>query len=180
VAGLFRNRGGCVGSFGRLVLRGDLAPSGSGRLPPCPEIQSAGQPPESSLILAISLAVLIPGQSALVVRVELVVVVVLMTALVLAGAVQMLRRADRVPGGVWMRLSLAFSSSILALAAGVSLIVGSGPGRYLDVPAILFAVPASGWMAWQVIFPPETRLRTWPEDQPNFPGETAIASHQQL
>jgi len=112
------------------------------------------------LILAISLIVLIPGQSAVVVGVELLLVVVLMTALGIAGAIQMYSRADRVLGGVHVRLAIALASALFALAAGVSLIVGSGPGLYLDVPAIVFALPASGWMAWQVVFPPEMRLKS--------------------
>jgi hypothetical protein len=107
-------------------------------------------------ILTISLAVLIPGQSALAVGVELLLVVILMTALGVAGAVRMYARADRVLGGVHVRLAIALTSAVFALAAGVSLIVGNGPGLYLDVPAIVFALPASGWMAWQVVFPPET------------------------
>ena len=112
------------------------------------------------LILAISLIVLIPGQSAVVVGVELLLVVVLMTALGIAGAIQMYSRAERVLGGVHVRLAIALVSALFALAAGVSLIVGSGPGLYLDVPAVVFALPASGWMAWQVVFPPEMRLKS--------------------
>jgi len=112
------------------------------------------------LILAISLIVLIPGQSAVVLGVELLLVVVLMTALGIAGAIQMYSRAERVLGGVHVRLAIALVSALFALAAGVSLIVGSGPGLYLDVPAIVFALPASGWMAWQVVFPPEMRLKS--------------------
>jgi hypothetical protein len=112
------------------------------------------------LILAISLAVLIPGQSAVVVGIEVVLFVVLMTILAFAGAVRMFRRADRVSSGVRLRLSVALMSSVLALAAGISLIVGSGPGLYLTVPVILYALPASGWMAWQVVFAPETRLKS--------------------
>ena len=49
--------------------------------------------------------------------------------------------------------------AFLALAAGISLMAGSGPGLYLTVPVILYALPASGWMAWQVVFAPETRLK---------------------
>ncbi len=112
------------------------------------------------LILAICLVVLIPGQTTLVLGLELLLVVVLMTALGIAGAVQMYSRADRVLGGVHVRLAIALASALFAMAAGVSLIVGSGPGLYLDVPAIVFALPASGWMAWQVVFPPEMRLKT--------------------
>ena len=112
------------------------------------------------LILAISLTVLIPGQSAVVLGVELLLIVVLMTALGIAGAIQMYSRAERVLSGVHVRLAIALASALLALAAGVSLIVGIGPGLYLDVPAIVFALPASGWMAWQVVFPPEMRLKS--------------------
>jgi hypothetical protein len=107
------------------------------------------------LILATSLVVLIPGQSSPVLGVELLLVMVLLTALGITGAVEMYRRADRVLAGVHVRLAIALLSSAFALGAGISLIVGSGPGLYLEVPSIVFALPASGWMAWQVVFPPE-------------------------
>ncbi len=107
------------------------------------------------LFLAISMAVLIPGQSARLVGVELIVVIVVFLAIGFIGAADMRRHATSISAVVWIRLLVIGLLGILGIGAGASLILGLGPGLYLDVPAIVVGLPMTGFMAWRVVFPPE-------------------------
>jgi len=109
------------------------------------------------LFLAISMAVLIPGQSARLVGVELIVVIVVFLAIGFIGAADIRRNATSISGMVWIRLLMIGLLGVLGIGigAGASLILGRGPGLYLDVPAIVVGLPMTGFMAWRVVFPPE-------------------------
>lgn len=46
---------------------------------------------------------------------------------------------------------------LLAVAAGVSLIVGKGPGLYLEAPMLVVAIPVVLFNVWSLLFAPELR-----------------------
>jgi hypothetical protein len=118
-----------------------------------------------SVILAISLAVLIPGQDDRWLGSELVALAI-GYLLLLVGDVSSTRRAI---GGltrvVWFRLAAAFPGGFLFLVAGISLIVGRGPGLFIAAPAALFSLPLITFMAWNLLF--ATELKGRHDDRPS-------------
>jgi hypothetical protein len=57
-------------------------------------------------------------------------------------------------------LFLRFTTALavfLAIAGGLSLIIGAGPGLYLLAPVMLVLTPSGAYFAWSVMFPSRVR-----------------------
>lgn len=106
-------------------------------------------------VLTVSVAVLLPGQSNAVLGAGVLAVTLAYLGLVVGGA----RRASQEIGGLPSSWKLRGVSQnilvLLQLAAGVSLIVGEGPGFYLLVPDLITVMPIVVFNCWNVIFAPE-------------------------
>lgn len=68
------------------------------------------------------------------------------------------RIAGGLPGYVWRRVA----PNVLALfsiAAGISLILGQGPGLFLLAASLILLLPAMVFSTWSLLFAPELRPR---------------------
>jgi hypothetical protein len=61
------------------------------------------------------------------------------------------RVGSGIPPIVWLRLS-ANVLSLISVAAGISLIIGEGPGLYLLAPALTLVLPLSLYNVWLLLF----------------------------
>ena len=109
-------------------------------------------------LLTVSLAGLIPGQGAVWLGVELVGIALGYITLILRGSLRTSHEVNGLPRAVRVRLMLQNALLLFQVAAGVSLIVGAGPGLYLEAPLLLFAIPVVvTFNSWNILFAPELR-----------------------
>jgi hypothetical protein len=106
-------------------------------------------------LLVISVAVLIPGLPLALLGVVIIVAIAIVLALGAIGTVGMMRTGVEVAPSVWRRLSFNVVLLLCAFGAGISLIIGKGPGLYLEALAILIGLPSSCYYAWLLLFAPE-------------------------
>jgi modulator of FtsH protease len=111
------------------------------------------------LILTLSLAVLVPGQSIAILGAEWLVVMVVYYTLLAIGVWRVHRTGGRFRRQIWIRLIVQNLIPVLPVATGISLILGEGPGLFLQIPAILLTIPTISFNAWSVVFAPELRER---------------------
>ena len=80
----------------------------------------------------------------------------------LASGREVLRvlKARPLPPTVWLRIMSAPLVTLVGCAAGVSLIVGQGPGLYIEAILFVSAFPVVAWNAWEAIWPPPSYKRT--------------------
>ncbi len=114
--------------------------------------------------MTVSLAVLIPGQSREWLGGEFLLITLIYGWLALRGLFSARARLGTIPRDVAIRFSAQNALMLLQPAAGMSLLAGSGPGLYLEVPLVLLLMPAATCNAWNVIYGPELRVR--PPDPP--------------
>ena len=98
--------------------------------------------------LMISGAVLIPGQTLLALGAEVVVIALVSPAYSARGILH-LPRAHRLRRSGELLAGLIGAS--LAIAAGGSLIAGTGPGLWLLLPGGVIALATSVWNAWRLM-----------------------------
>jgi hypothetical protein len=109
-------------------------------------------------ILSVSLAGLIPGQGREWLGIELIAIVLVYFMLIVVGARRTSREVNGLPADVRFRLTLQNALLLFQVASGVSLILGSGPGLYLEAPLLLFAIPVViTFNSWNIVFAPELR-----------------------
>ncbi len=108
-------------------------------------------------VLVSGLAVLIPDQGDVWLGVELIAVMVVYFVVAGIGIWTARRAAGGLPTTVWVRLGLQNSLGLFAIAAGISLITGRGPGLFLEAPLMLIVLPVTTFNAWNVLYAPELR-----------------------
>lgn len=104
------------------------------------------------LPLAVGILVLVPGQPALALGVELVVTGVVFGATLLRMS-RPSSRSDKEPWTGWLigRFGPSVAVPALAVVAGVSLAAGTGGGLYWIAPAVLLAFLAGLANAWVLL-----------------------------
>jgi hypothetical protein len=107
------------------------------------------------LILTLSLAVLVPGQSVAVLGAEWLVVMIAYYAQLAIGVWRVHRTGGGFRRQTWIRIIVQNLISLLPVATGISLILGRGPGLFLQIPAILLTIPTVSFNVWNVVFAPE-------------------------
>lgn len=105
--------------------------------------------------LALSLAVLTPEQKVQWLGAEFLLITLIVYSLTLFGLLSARAKLGAVPRGVAIRFGIQMAALLIQVAAGISLLVGRGPGLYLEVPVVLIAMPSCAFNAWNVIFDPE-------------------------
>lgn len=109
-------------------------------------------------LLTVSLAGLIPGQGPVWLGVELILIVLGYFTLILRGSLRTSHEINGLPAAVRFRLTVQNALLLFQVAAGVSLIVGAGPGLYIEAPFLLFVIPVVvTFNAWNILFAPELR-----------------------
>jgi hypothetical protein len=108
-------------------------------------------------ILTVSLLAMLPGQGAFWLGAELLAIAVAYVVLVAVGVLRTSREVHGLPADVRFRTVLQNSMLILQFAAGASLIIGRGPGLYLEAPVVLLSLPVTIFNAWNILFAPELR-----------------------
>jgi hypothetical protein len=103
-------------------------------------------------VLTVSLAALLPGQGPRWLGAELLAIAFAYFGLVVAGWRRTAREIHGLPADVRFRVLLQNSVLILQIAAGVSLMIGRGPGLYLEAPMVLLALPVTIFNAWNIVF----------------------------
>ena len=106
------------------------------------------------LILVLSLVALMPNISAFWFGAITIVVVATALGLLTWGLWTAHREAHGLPWGVWLR-SAPNALSLLIIAAGVSLMLGQGPGIYLMAPPFILVLPTMLFSVWNLLFAPE-------------------------
>ena len=67
------------------------------------------------------------------------------------------RMAGGIPGHVWRRV-IPNALALVSMAAGISLMLGQGPGLFLLAPSVILLLPAMMFSTWNLLFPPELHL----------------------
>lgn len=114
-----------------------------------------------ALVLGVmaSLLVVLPNQPRAAVGWELIG---LSLVFALASGREVIRvlQARPLPPTVWTRIMSAPLVTFVGCAAGASLIVGQGPGLYIEAILFVSAFPVVAWNAWEAIWPPPSYRRT--------------------
>lgn len=108
------------------------------------------------LILILSLVALVPDITALWFGAITLVVETAGLALLVWGLWAANQQTHGLPSGVWLR-SLPNGLILLTIAAGISLVLGKGPGIYLMAPQFVVVLPAMLVSVWGLLFAPELR-----------------------
>ena len=108
-----------------------------------------------ALVLTLSIAVLIPGQSNALLGAEFIVVMIGYFGLLTIGVWRVQRTGGGLRRQIWIRVIGQSVVALLAVVTGISLILGRGPGLFFMVPALLLVVPIVSFNAWNVVFAPE-------------------------
>ena len=112
-----------------------------------------------AVTFVLSISLLIPGQNNLVRGAEICAISIIYLLLLAVDTVQIYRSGGRLSRPTWLRLSANPVFIALAIACGVNLMVGEGPGLFLLIPWMLALVPLVVYNAWMVLFPKELRVR---------------------
>ena len=120
-------------------------------------------------LLLTSLVVLIPGQGDFWLGAEIVAITVAYWALLIAGTALAYRSTVPFPRHIWMRMTLNVVT-LFTVVAGVSLMLGRGPGLYLQLPAVLIGIPGLMFNVWSLLFAPELRERRSVSESPVLRG----------
>ena len=105
-------------------------------------------------VLTVSLAAL-PDQSPRWLGAKLLAIACAYLALVAVGWRRTAREIHGLPADVRFRKLFQNPVLILQIAAGVSLMIGRGPGLYLEAPTVLLSLPVTIFNAWNIVFAPE-------------------------
>jgi modulator of FtsH protease len=106
-------------------------------------------------LVLLALVVLLPGQANWVLGSELMAILVVYLVFLVFGLVGIAGKFKGVPRASLIPLLTQNSLLLLLLAGAVSLIAGIGPGLYLIVPVVLFALPVTIYNTWNTLFSPE-------------------------
>lgn len=107
----------------------------------------------------VSLCVLLPGQSREVVGWEIIGLTALFGIASGLEARRVLQHRP-LPASVWMRLATIPVVLVIAWLAGASLVLGSGPGLYIQAALYISAFPVVTWNAWEAVWPPSSYSKT--------------------
>lgn len=106
------------------------------------------------VLLFISMVALIPHLTAFWFGVATVSVNVLYLGLLTSSVITSIREVHGLPRIVWVRLS-GNVISLVSIAGGISLMLGKGPGIYLQIPALTLVLPLSLYNVWILLFATE-------------------------
>ena len=109
-------------------------------------------------LVTLALCVLIPGQGTFWLGVEFVAIMVAYLVFLVSGAWGTRRAVGGFSKNVWLRFT-PNTFAFFTIAAGVSLIAGSGPGLYLVLPTVLLGVPSATFNLWSLLFAPELKKK---------------------
>lgn len=105
-------------------------------------------------LLTVSLVDLVPDVTAFWFGAALVAVTLGYLLLVISGSLSAYRGSRRRPPlALWLWLSPNLSL-LLSIAAGISLMLGKGPGLYLQVPPLVLGLPVVLFNVWELLFAP--------------------------
>jgi hypothetical protein len=116
-----------------------------------------------AMVLTLSIAVLLPGQSNAILGAEWLVVTIAYFTLLTIGVWRVQRRGGGFQRQIWIRLISQNAVALLGVATGISLILGRGPGLFFQVPALLLIIPIVSFNAWSVVFAPELQKSDRPQ-----------------
>ena len=103
-------------------------------------------------LLVVALLALIPGQPAAALGIELVLIWTLWTVVVGMANLRLLRRLERVPGGIRARMAVVLVMSACGICSGVTLWLGTGGGLLWNVAANVLGLAMALTTAWSVSF----------------------------
>lgn len=103
-----------------------------------------------TISLVISLVALIPHMSAVWFGAVTVLINVAYVALLALSLVGARRVAGRLPGHVWRRVAPNVIS-LVSIAAGLSLMLGRGPGLFLLASSLILLLPAMMFSTWSLL-----------------------------
>lgn len=104
-----------------------------------------------TISLVISLVALIPHMSALWFGAMTVFINVGYVALLAVSLIGARRVAGRLPGHVWRRVAPNNVIALLSMAAGLSLMLGRGPGLLLLASSLILLLPAMMFSTWSLL-----------------------------